>query len=74
MAGEIGPTAGDPDAVAAPGQRPHDMTTDKAGAAEHDDELWGLQDFGHGWLRRAIQMAWLKPFHSPFRAKGKGRP
>jgi hypothetical protein len=29
------------------------MAADKAGAAEHDDELWGLQDFGHCWLRRS---------------------
>ena len=70
MAGEIGPAHGDPDAVAALGQRPHDMAADKAGAAEDDHELWGLQDFGHGWLRRS--KAWLKPFHSPFWAKGKG--
>ena len=30
MAGEIGPAAGDPDAVAALGQRPHDVAADKA--------------------------------------------
>ncbi|WP_292634763.1 hypothetical protein, partial [Mesorhizobium sp.] len=35
------------------------------------DELGGLQDFGHDWLRAN---AWLKPFLNPFLAKGKERP
>jgi len=30
MAGKIGPPAGDPDAIAALGQRAHDMAADKA--------------------------------------------
>ncbi|BCG76780.1 hypothetical protein MesoLj113b_03220 [Mesorhizobium sp. 113-3-3] len=72
MAGKVGPPAGDPDAVAALGQRAHDMAADKARPAKDDNKLWGLQDFGHGWLRRTFQMAWLKPFHSRFCAKGKG--
>ena len=52
MAGEVGTAAGDADAVAPLGQRPHDMAAYEARPAEDDDELWGLQDFGHGWLRR----------------------
>src|SRR4051794_33111794 len=72
MAGKIGPPTGDPDAITALGQSPHDMTADKAGPAKDDDELWGLQDFGHGGLRRAFQMAWLSRFIVRFAPKAKG--
>jgi hypothetical protein len=49
---EVGPPAADPHLVAALCERPHDMTSQKAGAAENGHELRGLQNFGHGGLRR----------------------
>jgi len=54
MAGEIGPAAGDADAVAALGQRPHEMTADEARPAEHGNELGRLEDLGHDVLRNRI--------------------
>ena len=52
MAGEVGPAHRDADAVVAPGQRPHQMAAEKAGAAEDRDQrvVVGLQ--GHGTALR----------------------
>ena len=41
MAREIGPAAGDADAIAAFGERPHDMPAEKARAADDGDQCLG---------------------------------
>ena len=42
MAGEFGPAGGDPDPVAALGQRPHHMPADKAGARRTRSTSFGV--------------------------------
>jgi hypothetical protein len=41
VARKVGPAAGDPDAVAAPRQRAHDVPADEARAADDGDESVG---------------------------------
>src|SRR5690606_28344299 len=70
MKREIGVAHRDPHAIAALGQRAHDMAADETAAAENRDERGDRYNGGHRWLSIGLP---VQPLLNRIRAKGKGR-